>query len=558
VKLRGSHAAAALVLLVVVAHAMALGAGFVWDDDDYVTENATLHDLHGLGRIWFELGAVPQYYPLVHTTFWIERHLWGEHALGYHAVNVLLHAASCLLLWTILRRLKIPGAWLAAALFGVHPIHAESVAWITERKNVLSGVFYLAAVLAWLRFDPPEDDATSPDSRTKAYLLALAFYVAALLSKTVTATLPAALLVLVWYRRGRIRRADVIPTLPFFALGAAAGWLTSWMERFYVGASGGDWTLGFVERSQVAGRAAWFYLGKLAWPHPLMFIYPRWRPAAWGATGWAWPVAAAVVLAVLWTLRARIGRGPFAAAAFFGLTLGPALGFVNFYPMRFSYVADHFVYLASLGPIVLAAAWVAGRRWAPVAAAVAIVALGAITWRQETSYRDEATLWRRTIATNPDVFIAQNNLGGILLGGGDVAQAEEYFLRAIAIEPTYPEGYDNLGIVLHDQGRIDDAIARYRDAIRLDPRYPYAHNNLGISLAAQGHIDEAIAEFREALRLKRAFPKAQLNLGIALLKKGDTASAVDALEEAVRLAPSDPAAANALRVAKSRSNAPRN
>lgn len=542
---RAPLAAAALALLAVIAHAGSLRGGFIWDDDDYVTENPTLHDGHGLERIWFELGAVPQYYPLVHTTFWIEHHLWDDRAAGYHAVNVLLHAANVLLLWTILRKLSVPGAWLAAALFAVHPVHAESVAWITERKNVLSGVFYLASMLAWLGFDPPGDEPP----RRGAYALSLAFFAAALLSKTVTATLPAAFLILAWWRRGTIRRRDVLATLPFFALGAAAGWLTSWMERFYVGAVGGDWTLGFAERFQVAGRAVWFYLGKLVWPHALMFIYPRWRPAGWGAIGWTWLVALAAVLAVLWALRARIGRGPLAAALFFGVTLGPALGFVNVYPMRFSYIADHFQYLASLGPIVLIAAWAAGRAWMPAAAAAVLVALSLLTWRQEAAYKDEETLWRKTISTRPDVFIAQNNLGGILLGRGRDGDAEGYFRRAIAIEPTFPEAYDNLGIVLHDRGRIDDAIETYRTAARLDPRYPIVHNNLGISLAEQGRLDDAVAEFRRALALKPRFPKAQLNLGIALLKQGKQAEAVAALQEAVRLAPDDPDARAALRVA---------
>jgi Flp pilus assembly protein TadD len=549
---RVALAAAALVLLVIVAHAASLGAGFIWDDDDYVTENSTLHDVAGLGRIWFEIGAVPQYYPLVHTTFWIEHRLWGDRPAGYHAVNVLLHAANVLLLWTILRRLKIPGAWLAAALFGVHPVHAESVAWITELKNVLSGLFYLLALLAWLRFDPSEDETSAPHEKRRAYLMSLAFFMAALLSKTVTATLPAAFLVLAWWRRGRIGKGDVIPTLPFFALGAVAGWLTSWMERFYVGAVGGDWSLGFAERFQVAGRAAWFYLGKLVWPHPLMFIYPRWRVASWGAEGWTWLAAAIAIVAVLWVLRSRIGRGPLAAALFFGVTLGPALGFVNVYPMRFSYVADHFQYLASIGPLVLVAAIIGEKRRLMVLGAVAVVVLGVLTWRQEAIYRDEETLWRATIATNPDVFIAQNNLGGMLLARGRIDEAEGYIRKAIAIEPTYPEGHDNLGIVLHDQGRIDEAVTQYREASRLDPRYPTVHNNLGISLAAQGKLDEAIASFREALRLKPAFPKAQMNLGIALLKRGDTGEAITALQEAVRLAPGDPAAANALRVAVER------
>ena len=541
-----ARAAVALILIVIAAHAVSLGAGFIWDDDDYVTENRTLHEAGGLSRIWFELGATPQYYPLVHTTFWVEHHLWGERALGYHAVNVLLHAGNALLLFLILEALGIPGAWLAAALFGVHPVHAESVAWITERKNVLSAFFYLAAMLAWLRFDAEESD------RKRSYAFSLVLFVCALLSKTVTATLPAAFLILAWWRRGRIGLRDLTPTLPFFALGAAAGALTSWMERFYVGAVGGDWVLSFAERFQVAGRAVWFYLGKLVWPQPLMFIYPRWHPESWGVAGWAWLVAAVAAVAVLWSLRSRVGRGPLAAAMFFGVTLGPALGFVNFYPMRFSYVADHFQYLASIGPIVLAAAVVAGKKWAPAVAGAALVVLALLTWRQERIYKDEVTLWRATLATNPNVFIAQNNLGGILLTQGRAGEAEAYFLKAITLEPTYPEGYDNLGIVLHDAGRIDEAIARYRTAVQMDPRYPTAHNNLGISLAAQGDLEGAILEFREALRLKRDFAKAQLNLGIALIKRKDFDEAIVVLEEAVRLAPHDPAPRNALRVAELR------
>jgi tetratricopeptide (TPR) repeat protein len=314
---------------------------------------------------------------------------------------------------------------------------------------------------------------------------------------------------------------------------------------------GGDWVPSFLERFQIAGRAVWFYLGKLVWPHPLMFIYPRWHPGSWGVAGWTWLIAIVALLAVLWAFRDRIGRGPLACALFFGITLGPALGFVNFYPMRFSYVADHFQYLASIGPLVLAGALAARKKLVPAAGAVLFV-LAALTWRQEAAYKDEVTLWQRTLATNPNVFIAQNNLGGMLLARGHVDEAEPYFHKAIALEPSYPEGYDNLGIVLHDRGRIDEAIESYRKAVALDPRYPVAHNNLGISLAAQGQLDDAIAEFREALRLNPAFPKARLNLGIALVKTGDLASAIPVLEEAVRLAPGDAAAANALRVARGR------
>jgi len=535
-----------LLLVVVAAHAAALGAGFVWDDDDYVTANAQLDDAQGLVRIWTKLGAVPQYYPLVHTTFWVEHRLWGERPLGYHAVNVLLHAGNALLVWTILRRLSVPGAWLAAALFGVHPVHAESVAWIAARKHVLSGLFYLGSLLAWIAFDDAE---SRTGQRERAWARSILLFVFALLAKTVAATLPAATLVLVWWRRGRITGKDVVPTLPYFALGAAAGLLTSWMERFHVGASGGDWALSLPERLQVAGRACWFYLGKLLWPDPLLFIYPRWKVGTWGPGAWLWPAAAAATLVALWLLRHRVGRGPLAAALYFGLTLGPALGFVNVYPMRFSYVADHFQYLASLGPLALAAAGIArlDRRVLFGLVPALLLALSAITWRVESSYRDEETLWRRTIARDPRVFIAQNNLGGMLLERGRLDEAEPYLLRAIAIEPGYPEAYDNLGIVLHRRGRLDEAIERYRQALRADPRYSFAHNNLGISLAESGRLGEAIASFREAIRLKPDFVRAHMNLGIALYRTGDVAGASASLREAARLDPADPDVRGALR-----------
>jgi Flp pilus assembly protein TadD len=273
-----------------------------------------------------------------------------------------------------------------------------------------------------------------------------------------------------------------------------------------------------------------------------MFIYPRWKVETWGATAWLWPILAALLLLALGLLRDRIGRGPLAAMLFFGLTLGPALGFVNVYPFRFSYVADHFQYLASLGPIALAAALLArlDRRVLLGLVPALLVALSAITWGQERAYKDEETLWRNTLATDARVFIAQNNLGGILMERGQLDEAEAYFLRAIEIEPSYPEAYDNLGILLDRRGRIDEAIERYRQALRLDPRYSYSHNNLGIGLAEQGRLDDAMASFREAIRLKPDFARAHFNLGVALARKGDRDGALEALREASRIDPGDP------------------
>jgi hypothetical protein len=350
--------ALALVVMTLVAYAPALRDGFVWDDDQHVTENPTLTSLAGLQRIWLDPTALPQYYPMVHTTFWVERHLWGLRPFGYHLVNVLLHLANAFLLWYLLEHLAVRGAWLAAAIFALHPVHVESVAWITERKNVLSGLFYLLAGACFLRFLGLLGGVTR---RWSWYVAGFVLFLCALLSKTVTATLPLALFLVLWWKRDRVRGRDVAPLVPPLAVGVAFGLVTLWIERHHVGAQGDLFTLSPLSRWLLAGRALWFYASKIVWPSRLSFFYPRWPVDP--AVGWQYlfPLAAASVVVSLWVARRRIGKAPSAAVAFFAVTLFPALGFFDVYPMRFSWVADHFVYLASAGLIALVAAAVGWR-----------------------------------------------------------------------------------------------------------------------------------------------------------------------------------------------------
>ena len=285
--------ALALPFAALAAYWPALMGGFVWDDDGHVTR-PELRPLHGLWRIWTEPGATQQYYPVLHSAFWAEQRLWGDSALGYHLVNVLLHLLGCLLLYKVLRRLAVPGALLAATVFALHPVCVESVAWISEQKNTLSTVFYLGAALAYLDFD---------DRRLRGrYALATALFVLALLSKSVTASLPAALLVVFWWKRGSLAwKRDVRALVPWFSLSAVAAAVTPWVESRYVGASSSAYPLGPVERLLVAGRAAWFYLGKIVWPADLVFIYPRWTVDVHTAWQIAFPLAAAAALAVLFS-----------------------------------------------------------------------------------------------------------------------------------------------------------------------------------------------------------------------------------------------------------------
>ena len=325
---------AALILgLTFACYWPALNGGLVWDDSAHVTR-AELQSGAGLWRIWSDPHATQQYYPLLHSAFWIEHRLWGDATLGYHLANVLQHATAACLLVLILRRLNVPGARVAGLLFAVHPVCVESVAWISEQKNTLSLVFYLTAALAYLRFDR---DRRHPSAH-RAYLLASLLFILALLTKTVTATLPAALLVVFWWRRGRISwRRDVVPLVPWFVLAIASGLFTAWVERRLIGAEGAAFDLTLAQRCLLAGRAIWFYLGKLLWPVHLVFVYPRWDVKT-AAAGWTGYLALSVlVTAALWILRRRM-RGPLAAWLFFVGSLFPALGFLNVYPFLFSCV----------------------------------------------------------------------------------------------------------------------------------------------------------------------------------------------------------------------------
>lgn len=531
----------AIVVLTVLAYVPAMRGGFVWDDDDYVTRNSTLRDTAGLRRIWLEIGATPQYYPLVHTSFWVEHRLWGVNPFGYHVTNVLLHALSAVLLWRLLLRLEVPGAWLAAAIFAVHPVHVESVAWITERKNVLSGFFYLGAMTAFLWAVRPGEPV-----RRWFYALALILFVCALLSKTVVCTLPAALLLALWWRDGRINWRSLVWLIPMFVLGAAMGLLTGWMERHRVGASGPEWDLSFIDRCLIAGRAVWFYAGKLIWPNSLTFIYPRWDIAPTAAWQWIYPLAGVATIVVLWLLRRRIGKAPLAAVLFFVVTLGPALGFVSYYPMRYSFVADHFQYLASIGLIALsvAAGAIGLRRIAPsraltrsLAGAGLLIGLGMLTWKQGWAYRDEETLWRDTIAKNPGCWMARCNLGSILLESGKTGEAITQLDEALRLRPDDYQIRNNLASALDREGRLAEAVHHYDVAIRIQPNDHRVHTNLAIALARQGQASEAIRHLEIAARLQPSVAESRYHLAALLADIGRYDEAIEHYRSVLELRP---------------------
>ncbi|HEX3731013.1 MAG TPA: tetratricopeptide repeat protein, partial [Opitutaceae bacterium] len=495
----------------------------------------------GLLRIWFKVGATEQYYPVLHSAFWLEHRLWGDAPWGYHLINVLLHAAAaCLFAWVLESLWRPEGAeprprpslaaWLGAGLFALHPVCVESVAWISEQKNTLSTAFYLLAALAYLEFDARRS--------RRAYALAAACFVLAVLSKSVAATLPAALLVALWWRRGSLSwERDARPLLPWFGIAAADGLFTAWVEHSVVGAQGSDFGLGPAGRLLVAGRALWFYLAKLLWPAHLAFIYPRWSIDPAQAWQWGYPLAAAAVLGGLcW--RARLGRAaraPLAAALFFAGSLFPVLGFFNVFAFVFSYVADHFQYLACLGIFALAAgAW---RRWAgqPAgqgAAAALLLLLGGLTFAQARSYADILTFYRASLERNPGSWMSHLNLGAALVEGGALREGTAEIRAGLRLKPGNALAEYDLGTALFAQHDLTGAAAAYQRALGLEPRYAKARYGLGKILAQTGRLPEAIGQFEAALAIAPDYAEVRGDLGGALLAAGRADEAAEQFRQA--------------------------
>ena len=564
-----------LVAATFLAYLPVWHAGYIWDDDAYVTADRLLTAPDGLRRIWFSLDSPSQYFPLTYTWLRFEHDLWGLNPAGYHGMNLLLHTVNALLLWRLLKRLAVPGAWLGAALFALHPVQVESVAWVSELKNVLMLFFYLLAVLAWVEF------IEQPAGQGRwHYLLALALYALALCAKTTACTLPVTLLLILWLKKQPMDHARVAQTLPFFALGLGMGLLVMWWERHHQGTQGTLFAIPWLERVLIAGHAFWFYLGKLLWPVHLTFIYPRWSTDDASATRYLWLAAAAAFGGFIYFTRRYFGRSVETALIFFVVTLIPVMGFIMLYTFRYTFVADHYQYAACIGPMALASAGLSlacgslGRRAAlakTILSGALLLTLGALTWRQCGMYADAETLWRATLARNPGCWLAHTNLGvalaaqgewqeavqqceqalqlnpndaeahcmlgGALAGQGKFAEAIQQYQRALQLKPNFAGAYHEWGNALVAQGKLAEAIQQYERAIQLDPEFAGAHYNLGVALAAQGQLTEAIQQYEQALQLNPDLPEAHNNLGAALASQGNLAEAIQHYERALRLNP---------------------
>jgi hypothetical protein len=521
-----------------VVYIPAIKGGFIWDDDMYVTTNQLLTAPDGLYRIWLSTDAPSQYFPLVYTTFWVECRLWGFNPAGYHAVNVAIHIANALLLWLVLRRLSIPGAWFASAVFALHPVQVESVAWITERKNVLMLFFSLLTILCWM--ETVLEDKSSPKAFS-FYVRSLIFYALALFSKSTACTLPAALVLILWLKRVPLTAKRWLQIVPFIAMGIGDGLLAMWWEKNHQRMEIVNLGLNIAEKVLIAGKALWFYLWKLVWPVNLTFSYPRWNIDATNIWQYAWPVSFAAVMAAAWLLRKRIGRGIPTAIIFFPAMLFPMLGFFSLYTFVYTFVADHYQYTASIGPIAIVSAGAAilfGRSGKNVkfvitsAAGILLLTLGTLTWQQCGAYKNLDALWADTLKKNPASWLAHGQISTSLFRQGKYDEVIPHLEQKIKIAShmktvapfKYAISYSNMGLVLQRLGRLDEAVAYYQKSLDIWEHSARAHYQLGVVLARKGNIEQARLHFLRALEITK--DKDELVSGVLRLNKGQLVEAI--------------------------------
>ena len=526
----GSTGGVVLVVLVLICYAITTQFGYIWDDDAYVFNNPLLKTFEGLSRIWTEPGMTPQYYPVTFTSFWLEVQTIGLNAKLSHVINMALHAGSVLILWQILRKLTVPGAWLAAAVFAVHPINVETVAWISERKNTLSLLFGLCSAWLYLRYagviattavmkpaktdgenQEPGFELSLPNDPNRIYALFLLAFVLALLSKTTVAVFPVVFGLILWWKKGRLSRADIFSLIPPLALGAIAASVTSWIEHnpLLVGASGPDWNVGWVSRVMLAGQTACWYAWKMVWPHPLIFNYPKWTLEPTNPLQWL-PLAIAIAaVAVLWAFRKTLGRGPITGLLIYLVCLLPTSGLFMVYPFRFSWVADHFAYVASIPLIALIVAGMVSLLHNYVRAGIAltgVVLLGfcVATNVHDLAFLDVKSLWETTLHDNPRSWMAEANYGAWsreraqinydnYMAMGDEKEAvrqrdlgwtaaEQWLQRSIRSNPKCYEAYCSLGLLKVAQGKYDEALRDFNTS-----------DNLAVAQGADGYLQPKFA-----------------------------------------------------------------
>ena len=544
-----------LVLAVGVVYWPVWWAGFVWDDSYHITANPCVVGPLGLKEIWTTSAWRP--FPLVITVFWAEHALWGLAPLPFHIVNIFEHAACAVLLWRVLLGLRVPGAWLGAALWALHPLQVESVAWISEMKNTQSCLFYLLTIFFYVRWLRTKDAGPRGGSNGD-YALTLVFAAMAMASKSSTVVLPVILCLCAWSMEGRWQWRHLVRLAPIFLMSAFSAALTLWPQTSEVAAVDPQWARSWPERLSTSGDAIWFYLGKLIWPHPLMAIYPRWQIDGGQWISYLPLFAAVIVLFVLWLKRESSLRPCFFAFSYYLVALFPFLTLIDQSFWHFSFVEDHLQYLAGMGPLALAGAGLVRfadlmvperRTLQSVVGASALLILGTISWQRAWAYENEEMLWTDTLSKNPICWAGYNNLGLALSRRGKMDEAIIHIRKALEINPSYAPAHYNLGLFLSQKGDFEGAVTEYRRALAINPNDAITHNNLGNVLKQKKQMEEAIGEYQQAVGLKPKKPELHFNLGDALVQAGRLDEAIAQYQTALEIDPSYAEAQNGLGIA---------
>jgi tetratricopeptide (TPR) repeat protein len=595
------NAAAILFLFgaVVVAYWPAMHGGFLWDDHDHFADNKSLRSLQGLWDIWFKPGATCQYYPMTFTGFWVGYQLWGLNPLGYHLLNVFLHGLVAVLLWQVLARLRVRGAWLAGALFALHPVCVMSVAWMTELKNTLSAALALGAGWAYVRFaglgvyegekgvntehrtpntehrmlqaDPKRRSwihsifgvrcsmfdvrashsaasscQHSPRTRWWFYLLALLLFQLGLFAKTAVSFLPVSLLLVTWWQRERLRWRDLWPLVPMLGLVAVMSRLTFHVERLY-GALGPQFDLGWLDRALISGRSFWFYLRKLFFPHQLTFIYERWQVDAGDWRQYLFPLAAAGVLMGLWLGRRRLGRGLFVGLMHFYVCTSLLILLTVIYMTRYTFVSDHWQYFGCMSVMAAVAAGISALRKSETQnSKLEGNPKPEVQNRHHVPFSFRvSSRFARLRTSSFGLRFSTLFCGALLITLGVLTwrqcgmytDMERLWRTTLARNPRAFLAHNNLGELLTQQGELDEATVHFEQALGIEPDFAEAHYNMGNVLVQQGRLSEAIGSFRKALEIQPDFAEAHNNLGNALLEKGLSEQAIFHFGKALEFRP---------------------
>ena len=558
---------------------------WLWDDDQLLTQNLTVQhrvspdpnvppdSLRSLAKLWFNPDGA-DYFPLSYTALWAQWPFFGLRSTGYHVTTILLHITGALLLWALLAQMRLPGAWVSALLFAVHPVCVESVAWVSETKNTLSLPLFLLSCIFWVK----QDDEPDANHRFRLYLASIGFFLLSMFAKTSVVAMPVVTLLYAWWKRGRVTKQDLILAAPMFAISIALGLITisyQWsraigQEKIIVGDLFS--VTGFFSRAAISGMGIFHYLASIVWPVNLLPIYPRWDvdpPKIWQLL--PWPVIFAAGWWI-WQNRATWGRHVGFALGFFLLMVAPVLGFVTISYMRITWVADHFIYLPMVSILALigATATLLFRKAQEdskptflAGGALLLAALTFLSFRDAINWMDEDHMWEHTLKHNFDAWQAHNRLGAKKFSRGDVDGAHFHFQNSTRLRPDLGETHNNLGTTLSARAQMlaqrgdqaaakremDAAIEQFAEACRVTPHVPAIHVNLANALAAAGRFGEAGDKYKELIEKEPGNPALINNYGVALYKQGKKEEAIVQFKKALEIAPNMKDARESLAVA---------